>query len=154
MTITIIAVGRPHEPHISDAIKLYESRLQRFCNIEWIILPSAGLNDPARIRKAESDAIRARLRAKDTVLLLDERGHHWTSPELARKVNSWQSTLRGRLVCVIGGAYGVDEALQKQATNVWSLSKLVFPHQLVRVILIEQLYRAYAIIHSLPYHHS
>ncbi len=154
MKITIITIGKSHESHIKEAIRLYESRLQRFCKTEWIILHGSGLNDPERARKAESEMIQARLKPDDTIILLDERGYHWASPELAEELNQWQLSVCGRLVFIIGGAYGVNEALRKQAVGIWSLSKLVFPHQLVRVILLEQLYRAYTILNKLPYHHE
>jgi len=153
MTITILAVGKQHEPHIVEAVRLYESRLQRFCKLEWILLPHAGNNDAAHAKKAESEAILNKLRPDDIVVLLDERGQQMTSPQLAEKVNEWQTTVRGRLVFIIGGAFGVDETVRTSVV-AWSLSKLVFPHQLVRVMLLEQLYRAYAILNGLPYHHS
>ncbi|HEX6462268.1 MAG TPA: 23S rRNA (pseudouridine(1915)-N(3))-methyltransferase RlmH [Candidatus Saccharimonadales bacterium] len=154
MKITIITIGKPHEPHIAEAVRLYESRLQRLCKLGWIFLPPSGLGSSERARTAESAAIKGRLTADDTVILLDERGHHWSSPEFAEKLNYWQANNRGRLVFIIGGAYGVDDALRAQTTAVWSLSKLVFPHRLVRVLLVEQLYRAYAILNKLPYHHG
>ncbi len=152
--ITIFAVGKAHEPHIKDAIALYESRLKRFCKLEWVLIPHAGNADVERLKTLESDAILAKIQPDDLVILLDERGQQWSSPEFAAKLEGWQATTRGRIIFIIGGAYGVDARVSKRADATWSLSKLVFPHQLVRVILLEQLYRGYAIIHKLPYHHE
>lgn len=133
---------------------MYEARLSRFSKPSWELLPHAGLNEPERAKLAESDALLARIRPDDTVILLDERGEQWTSPEFARRLERWQVSTRRRLVFVIGGAYGVDQRVHDRAEAIWSLSKLVFPHQLVRVLLLEQLYRAYTINNGLPYHHG
>lgn len=154
MTITILCVGKQHESHVSNAIALYEGRLKRFARLEWVFLPHAGFDDPQKTKALESEALLAKLKPDDTVVLLDERGNQWTSPELSSHVEKWQANNRGRLVFVIGGAYGVDERVFQRAYSTWSLSKLVFPHQLVRVLLAEQLYRAFTIKENLPYHHT
>lgn len=122
--------------------------------IEWVFLPHGGFDDPERTKLAESDTILSRLKPGDTIVLLDERGTEWDSPEFSAQLEKWQIVARGRLVFIIGGAYGVDQRIFKRAGAVWSLSKLVFPHQLVRVLLAEQLYRAYSIQENMPYHHQ
>lgn len=153
MTITIVAIGKQHASHIQPAVAQYQARLKRFSAVSWDILPPAGSTDAVRSKTVESQVIQARLQPTDTVILLDERGEQWSSAQLATKLEDWQVRLSGRLVFVIGGAYGVDDALRSQAAAVWSLSKLTFAHQLVRVLLLEQLYRGFAILHHLPYHH-
>lgn len=127
----------------------YQKRLQS--DVTWQLLPYSSA-DPSSARRAESDVLRSKIKDDDYIILLDERGQQLTSPALAASIDTW-SAHRGRLVFVIGGAYGVDERLRERADFVWSLSSLVFPHQIVRLLLIEQLYRAQAINANHPYHH-
>jgi len=154
MHITILAIGRQHESHVKSAVELYETRLKRFAKLEWELIPHAGSGDAERLKTLESDMILDKLKPSDTIVLLDERGEMWDSLGFARRLDDWQAHSRGRLVCIIGGAYGVDARVADRADAVWSLSRLVFPHQLVRVLLCEQLYRAYTINGGLPYHHQ
>ncbi|MHA3723948.1 23S rRNA (pseudouridine(1915)-N(3))-methyltransferase RlmH [Leucobacter sp. HY1910] len=151
MSVRVLAVGKKHEKWVVDGIDRYEKRLRKPFDASWQLLPhSAREGDAARTE--ESDRILAKLDANAFVVLLDERGRNVDSPELAR-------TLRGafdagrQVSVVIGGAYGVSGAVRARADFVWSLSKLVFPHQLVRLILAEQLYRAQEIAAGRPYHH-
>ncbi|GAA1353833.1 23S rRNA (pseudouridine(1915)-N(3))-methyltransferase RlmH [Falsarthrobacter nasiphocae] len=154
MTLRVLMVGRKHESWVVEGIERYEKRLAKPFDLAWQPLPhSAKSGDAAR--SDESDAILGKLtgkNAKDFVVLLDERGRNIDSPTLA-------TTLRGPLdrgrsvTLVIGGAYGVDDRVHARADFVWSLSKLVFPHQLVRLILAEQVYRAQEIAAGRPYHH-
>jgi 23S rRNA (pseudouridine1915-N3)-methyltransferase len=119
--------------------------------VEWVFLPHSSF-DGVRARQEESERIRARL-GDDYVVLLDERGKNMTSPELSALLASPLESGR-RITVIIGGAYGVDETIHARAETIWSLSKLVFPHQLVRLILAEQLYRAQSIRDGSAYHHE
>lgn len=154
MTIQIIAVGKPAESFITPALEHYLVRLQRYAQVQWRFVPHSGQADSQQARKQETAAILRHLKPGDTVILLDERGHAWDSPAFAARLEHWQAHARGGLVFVIGGAYGVDQSLQQRAQAIWSLSPLVFPHQLVRLLLIEQLYRAFSILHNTAYHHD
>lgn len=151
MSYHIIAIGPKHEHDLLVAIKSYEKRLQHWGGVNWTLLPY-GSQDQTMARRVESDAIRAKLRDDDYVILLDERGTQLTSPALAAQLDT-QRSMSKRIIFVIGGAYGIDEILRGRANLVWSLSELVFPHQLVRLILVEQLYRAHTILDNHPYHH-
>ncbi len=104
-------------------------------------------------REEESDRILKALKPQDFVVLLDERGSSLTSPQLAAALQKQFDTGKN-VVMIIGGAYGVSAELQKRADLVWSLSGLVFPHQLVRLIIAEQIYRAQEISAGRPYHHE
>jgi 23S rRNA (pseudouridine1915-N3)-methyltransferase len=104
-------------------------------------------------REDESERLLGRLRDSDFVVLLDERGKLVDSPSLAKLLLSPIESSK-TIVCIIGGAYGVDTRLHERADFIWSLSPLVFPHQLVRLILAEQLYRAQEIAGGRPYHHE
>ena len=150
--ITIVAVGRKHEAWVAEGIGRYEKRLKPPFNIEWVLLPHSSL-EGMRARQEESQALLARIKDDDVVILLDETGRQVTSPQLAAQLEQ-QFVGSRRVVLVIGGAYGVDETLMARADAVWSLSELVFPHQLVRLILAEQLYRAQEIARGGSYHHA
>jgi 23S rRNA (pseudouridine1915-N3)-methyltransferase len=152
MPIRIIAIGKKHESWVTEGIQRYQKRLKRPFNIEWVILPHSSLPD-ARSRQEESQRILLRVNANDYVILLDERGESVDSPELSSLFLKILEKSQD-VIIVIGGAYGVDDTVIKRANFVWSLSELVFPHQLVRLMLTEQLYRAQEIASGNPYHHK
>ena len=106
-----------------------------------------------RARQEESQRILSHLNANDYVILLDERGKSIDSPSFSKLLLSPLESSR-EVVIIIGGAYGVDDTIHHNADFVWSLSQLVFPHQLVRLILAEQIYRAQEIAGGKPYHHE
>lgn len=151
MSYRVIAIGPKHEPLLLDMITSYEKRLTRWGGIDWTLLPYASQVDETS-RRAESLAMLQKTKPDDYVILLDERGRELTSTALATHIDGLRASSR-RIVFVIGGAYGVDDTLRQRADLVWSLSPLVFPHQIVRLLLIEQLYRAHAILENHPYHH-
>jgi len=152
MSIRIVAIGKKHEPWVHDGLKRYQTRLNKPFNVEWDLLPHSTLpNDMAR--QEESRRIMLRLGDSEYVILLDERGGNISSPDFSKLLTN-QFNLARPITIVIGGAFGVDESVCGRANYVWSLSKLVFPHQLVRLLLIEQLYRAQEIAKNGPYHHS
>lgn len=152
MTIQVLAIGRKHEDWVSGGINRFERRLRKPFDLQWTLLSHAS-REGDEARKEESDRVLKKIGRDDYLLLLDERGRIASSPEIA-------GVLRGpmqrgaRVVVVIGGAYGVDERVRARADFVWGLSKLVFPHQLVRLILAEQIYRAQEISNGGAYHHE
>jgi 23S rRNA (pseudouridine1915-N3)-methyltransferase len=137
---------------VQDGIERYEKRLQKPFDVQWVLLPHSSF-DGDRARQEESERILLRIKDGEYVVLLDERGENITSPALSARISDAQMEAR-RIVVVIGGAYGVDERVHARANFIWSLSKLVFPHQLVRLILAEQLYRAQEIARGGGYHHE
>jgi 23S rRNA (pseudouridine1915-N3)-methyltransferase len=150
MPIRILAIGKKHEPWVSDGIERYEKRLKRPFDFSWVLLPHSSREGLAA-RQEESERIIGRL-GDDYVILLDERGRMVDSPALS-SILLKPLELSRNVTIIIGGAYGVDESVHARADFVWSLSPLVFPHQLVRLILAEQLYRAQEIAGGKPYHH-
>ena len=150
--IKILAIGRKHESWITDGLERYQKRLKAPWNVEWVLLPHSA-REGLVARQEESSTILSRLKDDDFVILLDERGKLLDSPALARQIEQVFPTSKTP-VCIIGGAYGVDDSLASRANLTWSLSPLVFPHQLVRLILAEQLYRAQEIAAGHPYHHQ
>lgn len=151
MTVKILAVGKKHETWVADGIDRFEQRLRKPYEVSWQLLPHSAREGEAA-RAEESERILSKLVEHHFVVLLDERGRNVTSPELARTLQGAFDASR-QVTVVIGGAYGVDDRVRDRADFVWSLSKLVFPHQLVRLILAEQLYRAQEISGGRPYHH-
>ncbi|MFZ2125091.1 MAG: 23S rRNA (pseudouridine(1915)-N(3))-methyltransferase RlmH [Candidatus Saccharimonadales bacterium] len=152
MPIRIISIGKKHEPWVTDGISRYEERLKRPFNIEWVLLPHSAY-DGFAARQEESGRILKRINDSDFVVLLDEKGQNINSPALSKLLLAPLESSKN-VVIIIGGAYGVDDTVTGRADFVWSLSQLVFPHQLVRLILAEQLYRAQEIAGGKPYHHE
>lgn len=150
--ITVLAVGKKHESWVAEGVARYEKRLKKPYDITWTLLPHATLDTEAA-RREESARLLQKIQPTDYVILLDETGTIVDSPDFSRRLRQPLEQAR-RVVCVIGGAYGVDKTLHDRADFVWSLSRLVFPHQLVRLILVEQLYRAQEIDAGNPYHHE
>ena len=152
MSIRILAIGKKHESWVQEGIERYEKRLKKPFTFDWVFLPHSS-RDGLAARQDESERILSRLSDNEYVILLDERGKLIESPALSQLLLSpLQSSTN--VTIIIGGAYGVDESVHQRANFVWSLSHLVFPHQLVRLILAEQLYRAQEIASGGPYHHE
>lgn len=150
--IKILAVGKKHESWVSDGIARYEKRLRKPFDVTWQLLPHSSREGDAA-RSEESQRILAKVSNDHVLILLDERGGALDSPGFAKLLQ--QHVDHGQqIVMVIGGAYGVDETVRTRANHVWSLSPLVFPHQLVRLVVTEQVYRAQEILAGRQYHHE
>lgn len=153
MQILILSVGKRPERAIQELISDYEKRLFREYQVQWQYLTSSGSNERAQAQHEESEQILKQLTSSDQVVLLDERGEQKDNQAFAQVFERLAGT-HGRLVFVIGGAYGVNDSVRERANFVWSLSKLVFPHRLIRLVLIEQLYRTVMVTKGHPYHHD
>lgn len=152
MAIKIICIGKKHEDWVRSGVDRYQKRLKKPFDLEWTLLPHA-LSDEQAARRDESSEIMKKLSDSAFVILLDERGKSYSSPQFTDIL--LQSLDYSRpVVIVIGGAYGVDKTLHDRADMTLSFSSLVFPHQLVRLMITEQLYRAQEIAAGRPYHHS
>lgn len=152
MSLKLLVIGKKHESWVDEGIARYEKRLKRPFDVEWVLLPHSSF-DGDRARQEESDRILGRIKPEDFVILLDERGRNLSSPELSTLLLQPLETSQS-VVVIIGGAYGVDVRVHGRSNTVWSLSRLVFPHQLVRLLLVEQLYRAQEISRGSAYHHD
>ncbi|MEO8960490.1 MAG: 23S rRNA (pseudouridine(1915)-N(3))-methyltransferase RlmH [Ginsengibacter sp.] len=156
MKISLWSVGKSHELYIEDGVATFTNRISHYYPVEWKIFasPAYGTLNEDQIRKAEAAPILSSLKSKDVLITLDEKGKQWTSMELADFIQQKANESSKNLIFLIGGAYGIHESVVKQSFLKWSLSTLVFPHQLVRLILAEQIYRACTIIRNEKYHHS
>ena len=160
MRISLFSVGKPHEAYVRAGIEDFTGRIGHYFPCEWKLLApakngGAGNSGAAETaKKQEAETILNALNKEDYLVLLDERGKQWTSEQLSVFVQTRANDSCRHLVFVIGGAFGVDASVQARAQYTWSLSNLVFPHQLVRLILSEQIYRACTILRNEKYHHQ
>ena len=148
--LKIITIGKKNNPWVMDGLEYYQKRLRAPWHVEWVLLANSSL-EGSRARQEESERILKQIKSDHFVILLDERGNNLSSPELSALLE--EQFTHSQSVIIIGGAFGVSSELRERADIVWSLSKLVFPHQLVRLVLTEQLYRAQEIAKGSGYHH-
>jgi 23S rRNA (pseudouridine1915-N3)-methyltransferase len=146
MRIRLLCVGRTRTKHLEEALAEYIKRLSPMVRLETDVIPASGV-------ETESAMIMRRLKADDHVVLLDERGTLLSTPQLASMLQDLQNASVRTAVFVLGGAYGVDQSVIARADYTWSLSPLVFPHEMVRLLVTEQLYRAYDLNRGGKYHH-
>ncbi len=153
MQITITAVGKRIPAWANSAFLEYRKRLSREINLRLVELQSGkgSGQHTAGLLRDEAEAIRAAVPGGNYMIALDERGNRQTTRDLAGRLDSWMH--EGRAVSfIIGGAEGLDQSVLENADERWSLSDYTLPHALVRVILAEQLYRAWSILRNHPYH--
>ena len=157
MKILFWSVGKSHELYIKNGVELFTNRIGHYYPIEWFIIPSpknSAMLSEMDLKKKEGDTVLGFLQKDDHLVLLDETGKLFKTEDLAKLISTSADKSIKNLVFLIGGAYGVSDSIKKRANIQWSLSPLVFPHQLVRLILAEQVYRACTIIRNEKYHHS
>ena len=157
MNIEIWSLGKTNDPYIEQGIQYYFQKTKSWnsVSLEILTLPKKlQTTDRNRSRQLEEELILKKLQASHYLILLDERGKNLTSPQWAQQFQQCMNQGIKTLVILIGGAFGVTDAIRHQARQVWSLSSLVFPHQLVRLIVAEQVYRSFSILNNSPYHHE
>ncbi|SCG86947.1 Ribosomal RNA large subunit methyltransferase H [uncultured Clostridium sp.] len=158
MKITVLCVGKVKEKFFTDAIKEYSKRLSRYCKLEIVEVADEKTPDGAselvvnQIKEKEAERMEKYLPDSAYVIALAIEGKKLTSEKLAEKIDSLGISGTSHLVFLIGGSLGMSDRLLKRADYLLSFSDMTFPHQLMRVILLEQVYRSYRIIHGEPYH--
>ena len=150
MTIKIITVGNKPPVAMTSLISEYERRLPQNVRIVWQYLKHGASGDVATSKQQESENILSTIIPRSKVILLDETGKQLKNANLS----SLLFTTSQDISLIIGGAHGVTDAVKEKADVIWSLSDLVFPHNIVRLIVIEQIYRSYTISIGHPYHHE
>lgn len=156
MKILLWSVGKTNDSYIKEGVDEFTKRISKYYPVEWNIIPppkNAAQMSEQDLKKREGEIILQALRPDDYLVALDERGMQLTSEKLADFIQKRASESIKNIVFLIGGAYGIDEQVHKRANAKWSLSQLTFPHQLVRLILSEQIYRACTILRNEKYHH-
>ena len=157
MKLQFWSVGKAHEPYVKEGVELFTKRISHYYPVEWNIIPTpknTAMLSEMDLKKKEGETILSFLQKDDYLVLLDERGKLLKSEELANFIQQRANDSVKKIVFLIGGAFGVSEEVTKRANYKWSLSPLVFPHQLVRLVLSEQVYRACTINKNEKYHHQ
>ncbi len=156
MKIKLIFYGITQEDYILSGIQKYFDRLKHYCDAEIIEIQNIKLPKAAsesQIKIAESEAILKKTEKSDTVVLMDEMGIQYTSIEFSKQIQKFQLSGAKNILFIIGGAYGFSEEMYQRANYKIALSKMTFTHQFARLVLIEQIYRAFTILKNEPYHH-
>ncbi len=157
MKIKLLCMGAIKDASISRAIDRYSARIPHYWPFSIEELPDVkmpGSPDPAKQKEKEGDRFLAAIEKADCVVLLDERGREMTSRDFSSFIRRKAVELPRNLVFVIGGPYGFSKAVYDRADSMLSLSKMTFPHELVRLFFVEQIYRAGTIMKGEPYHHD
>ncbi|MDH7462654.1 23S rRNA (pseudouridine(1915)-N(3))-methyltransferase RlmH [Chitinophagaceae bacterium 26-R-25] len=156
MKLQLWSIGKAHEAYVKMGVEDFTKRINNYFPADWTIVPplkNAATLSEVDLKRKEGEVILNMLQKDDYLVLLDERGKSFSSEKLAEFVQQRANESTKNVIFLIGGAFGVDEAVSKRANYKWSLSQLVFPHQLVRLILAEQVYRACTILRNEKYHH-
>jgi 23S rRNA (pseudouridine1915-N3)-methyltransferase len=157
MKIQFWTIGKAHEIYIKAGVEAFTHRISKYYPVEWNIIPvpkNAGMLSEMDLKKKEAEIVMDWLSKDDYLVALDEKGKQFSSAQLAGFIQARANESNKQIIFLIGGAYGMDEAVIKRANHKWCLSHLTFPHQLVRLILAEQVYRACTILRNEKYHHQ
>jgi 23S rRNA (pseudouridine1915-N3)-methyltransferase len=156
MTIRLLSIGKTQNDYLKKGIQLYVDRLQHYARIEYMELPDVSQNGltPAQLKQREAELILKNLRSDHLLFLLDEFGKSYTSREFAAFFQKQMNAGTKALVLCIGGAYGFDATVHQRAVGKISMSQMTMPHELIRLFLVEQVYRAHTILKGEKYHHD
>lgn len=151
------SVGKENESYVNEGIQLFTKRINNYYPADWSIFNSpknASKLSEEELKITEGTLLLSNVKKEDYLILLDERGKQLSSEKLASKIQGLANESRKNIIFIIGGAFGVSKDVMNRADMIWSLSELVFPHQIVRLMLSEQIYRACTIIRNEKYHHK
>lgn len=157
MKIQLWSIGKDNDPYIRDGIAIFQKRLQHYVDFDLKLIPTvkqAASLSIAELKKQEAKLILNMLQPNDYLVALDEHGKMKTTVELADLLQQRTNAGTRQLILLIGGAFGLDSTILERAQLKLSLSPLTFPHQLVRLIMTEQLYRSYTVLNNEKYHHQ
>lgn len=149
--IKIICVGKIKEKFYKEAVKEYHKRLSKYFNVEIIELDDCGIDDKTVVLRKEKQLILGKINDKDYVITMEIDGNEFDSICFSKKINDAINNF-GNISFIIGGSFGLHEDVKKRSNYKISFSKMTFPHQLFRILLLEQLYRAFKIINNEKYH--
>ena len=149
--IKLITVGTIKEKYLKDAIEEYTKRIKKYTNIELIEVKDEGLVEESKAISLEAEKIKKHLSPRDYIVTMEIEGKQLTSEEFSEKLNQIQIE-NSNIVFIIGGSYGLSQEIKNMSKLHLSFSKMTFPHQLFRVLLLEQIYRSYKILNNESYH--
>lgn len=150
-------IGKTAFSYLDEGMELYTKRLVHYTDLTLEIIPDVkrtATTSPDKLKDLEADAFLKKIGPRDAIVLLDENGKTFSSEKFAAQVQKWMQSGDKNIVFIIGGAYGFGNSLYDKALMKISLSEMTFSHQMVRLIFLEQLYRAFTIIKNEPYHHK
>ncbi len=158
MEVIVVRIGSTNMNFVAEGEAVYQGRLKHYVSdVKMMDIPSSTRskkNDPAHVQREEGVRILAKIQPSDLVILLDERGKSYHSRGFAADLQKWMNRGPKRLMFVVGGAFGFSEDVYARADGKVSLSPMTFSHQLIRVLFLEQLYRAFSILRGEPYHND
>lgn len=154
MKIEFIFIGKTTEPYLNEGITTYLKRLVNYLPAEILTIPASSSKLREKIIEEESRAILSKIQPRDYIVLLDERGKELTSRQLAAFIEKQMVAGTNRLLMITGGAYGVSDEVKQKVHYTLSASKFTFTHQMIRLLLTEQVYRAMTILKNESYHHD
>ncbi|MDQ1095748.1 MULTISPECIES: 23S rRNA (pseudouridine(1915)-N(3))-methyltransferase RlmH [Chryseobacterium] len=157
MQINLLCIGKTDDKEITSLISYYLKRLPKHWNFDIIEIPdvkNARNLSPELLKKEEARLFLSHTDKNDLIVLLDEKGKQYTSREWAQKIDSWMGSSIKKIHILIGGAYGFSEEIYSRANEKISLSKMTFTHQMIRLFIVEQIYRADQILQGKPYHND
>lgn len=157
MEIRLIQFGKTSEKYLQEGIAIYESRLKHYTKFSVLTLQEGTKKYPNNIdlaKQYESELLQKQIETSDLIVLLDEKGKHFTSVEFAQYLEHKQINATKRINFVIGGAFGFSDATYALAQSKMSISKMTFSHQMIRLFFVEQVYRAFTIINNEKYHNN
>ncbi|MEZ4757006.1 MAG: 23S rRNA (pseudouridine(1915)-N(3))-methyltransferase RlmH [Flavobacteriales bacterium] len=153
MRIRVIWIARTDRGFVQDGVAHYLTRVRRTWDVQEVVVAEEGRGDAAHQQRVEGERLLAVLQPGERVVVLDERGKGLGSVEFADRLGRWRDQGVRQVAFVVGGSYGLSDAVRQRADLLLSLSPMTFPHQLVRLLFAEQLYRAVSILGGTAYHH-
>lgn len=157
MNVRLINIGKTTIPFLKEGELVYEKRLKHYLNFERIDLKEIKTNRNQNkdiLKKSEAELLLKMIKPNDIVIILDEKGDHYSSEDFSKWLNKKEIRGLKQVVFIIGGAYGFDKTIYDRANEKLSISKMTFSHQMIRLLFLEQLYRAKTILNGEKYHHS
>lgn len=156
MKITIIVIGKTQKKELTVLMNDYLKRLKHYISVDWVEIPdykNRGKVTSEELKRIEGETILSKVANGDDLILFDEKGKEFTSVQYSEFFKKKMNGGVRNLIFVVGGAYGFSDAVYTRANGKIALSKMTFPHQLIRVFILEQVYRSYTILKGEPYHH-
>lgn len=152
--MTLLVVGKTASADVRSICADYTKRVNRYTKFEEVTVEHSKLEDARKAKEKEGEALLKKIAPSDFVVLLDNHGRPLSSEEFSAQIANWMNQSQKHVCFVVGGAYGFSEAVYTRANYQLSLSRMTFSHQIVRALFMEQLYRAFTILHNEPYHHA
>jgi 23S rRNA (pseudouridine1915-N3)-methyltransferase len=156
LKIVILTLGKTSAAYLREGIAIYQDRLKHYAKVEYKELPDVPAKgvSPALLKEREGEVLMKHIKSDDVVLLLDENGEHFSSRGFSELLQRRMNTGVKQLVLIIGGAFGFSNAMYARANGKLSFSKMTYSHEMIRLLLVEQLYRAHTILKGESYHHD